>query len=437
MRPGGCWLEAWTVRRRVPVFFLLALISVAAVVLILHRVGFEGTLNALGRAGPLAFLAMFSLSVLWLVCQALAWDRLGRPVGHRVPFRSLFGAVLVGFVGNYLTPSMYVGGEPMRVAYVGYRRRLPYYQVAGTVLLSKYLEFMAFVLLVCAGTGVALVHYWEDLADPAYRWVRLVMAAGAAVLLTVLVLLVVALRGRHRPISAVVEWSIRRRLVRRWLRRRRRRIRQMEDQIIATFNREGVSAWSAFAFLCLGFATAFVRPLVFFYFLKDDSSVFSFPELCLIFTLTQFVLAMQFTPGSLGAYEGGMIGIFAILEHSDVHALAYVMCLRVAEGLVVLLGLLAAMRQGIRVLASARTSAGPPEGLGSEEAVGTAADLGPPGHDPGGVTPQPGPQGTGDSTPRSLGDGEVHPAVSWGPGNGTAEQDRPWHPAPPAGKTDS
>ena len=333
-------------KRRAPVFFILGVVSVGVVALIVHFVGLRHTLGVLAQAGVRAFVTMLVLSLAWLTFGAMAWDRLGRSVGHRVPFHTLLKGVLIGFVGNFVTPSLYLGGEPWRVAYVGRRRDLPYYQVAGTVLLSKYLEFMAFVLLMGIGTTVTLLYYWDDLWDVA----RVAIGVGTGVLLGVVVLLMVALRGRHRPISAVVEWLIRRRILRRALRRRRRRIRQMEDQISRTFNREGLAAWSAFACLAGGFAALFVRPLVFFCFLKEPR-IFSFPELCLIFVLTQFILALQVTPGSLGAYEGGMIGIFAMLGGvGEPEALAYVICMRAADGVLLLTGLLVATHQGIKIL---------------------------------------------------------------------------------------
>lgn len=354
--------------RRLAGFLILSLLSIGAVGVILHYVGFDKTVTALGEAGVRAILGIICVSLLWLMFQTLAWDRLSRPVGHRVPLRTLFGGIFVGFVGSYLTPSMYVGGEPLRVAYVGHKRHLPYYQVAGTVLLAKYLEFIAFVLLVCGGTVVALVYYWDALADPAFSWVRGAMGFGAAVLLSVLVLLIVALRGRHHPINAVVRWLIRRGLFARFLRRRRQRIRQMEDQIARTFNREGASAWAAFGLLCAGMGMIFLRPLVFFYFLKDESTIFTFPELCLIFTMTQFVVAIQVTPGSLGSYEAGTIGIFAILERGDHLALAYVMGLRIAEGLLLLAGMVFAARQGIKIISTdAAPKADPDDGTDGEQ----------------------------------------------------------------------
>ena len=333
------------VKRSRTVFLVLGLLSLGVVVLILHLVGLRATIGVLLEVGWRAFVAMLLLSLLWLAFGAMAWDRLGRPVGHRVPLWTLFNGMLLGFVGNFVTPSMYVGGEPLRVGYVGQRRRLPYYQVAGTVLLSKYLEFIAFVLLICVGTTVALVFYWGDLSDP----LRVVMGVGAGALVGLLALLLVALWGRRRPISAVVEWLIRRGVFRRTLRLRRRRIRQMEDQISHTFTLEGRSAWPALALLAAGCGAIFVRPLVFFYFLKEPRT-FSFPELCLIFVLMQFVLGLQITPGSLGTYEGGMIGIFAILGIGEHLALAYVFCMRAVDAVLLLSGLLVATHQGIRVL---------------------------------------------------------------------------------------
>ena len=216
--------------------------------------------------------------------------------------------------------------------------------------------------VVLLGAGSALFAASPALgSDPRFAYAlaaMVVIGIGAGSMLAIVVLLVVALRGRHRPISAAAVWLIRRGIFRRAFRMRRRRIRQMEDQISRTFNLEGRSAWAAFGCLTAGFATLFVRPLVFFCFLKHPRT-FSFPELCLIYVLTQFVLALQITPGSLGAYEGGMIGIFAILGVSEPEALAYVICMRVADALLLCAGLLVAAEQGMKILKLEGQAVGP------------------------------------------------------------------------------
>jgi uncharacterized protein (TIRG00374 family) len=347
------------VKRRVSVVFVLGVLSVVAFGLILHFVGFRQTLAALADAGPLAFVATFLLAVVWLLFVALGWALLSHPVGHRIPLATLFGGVLIGFVGNYITPSMYVGGEALRAAYVSRKCRLPAYQVAGTVILSKYLEFMAFALMVCLATVVALVHYGTVLSTPLYHVWRVAMIGGAAVLATVLVLLLVALWGRHRPLSAVVRFFIRMRLFHHALDRVRIAVQRMEDQMSGTFNRQGRWAWTAFGVLCLGLVALFLRPLVFFCFLRHQHVVFNFAELCLIFALTQLVLGFQITPGSLGTYEGGMIGIFTILGRAGLTsdlAMAYVLCVRSSELVLLIAGALLGTHQGLKIVKLARSA---------------------------------------------------------------------------------
>ena len=360
-------------KRRVTAFFLLGILAVFAVVYIVRSVGAKETWDAVRDAGLLAVAAMLALSLVWLAFMTLAWDLLGRAVGHRVPFLTLYGGILVGFVGNYVAPSMYLGGEPLRIAYVGRKSKLPYYQVAGTVILSKYLEFTAFVVLICIGAGVALFHYGAILATPRFHFWRGVMVAGAAAMVAVLVLLMISLRGRRRPMSAVVAFLGRKGIFRHRMQHWHHIVAEMEDQISHAFNHEWRRAWPAAVALCAGFATVLLRPLMFFLLLKGSGHYhFTFAQLCLIYTLTQFILAFHITPGSLGVYEGGMLGIFAILGNVVPReaVLAYVFCLRLADVVLIVGGIALATHQGIKIMRVARNGGASAENV---EAVGRAA----------------------------------------------------------------
>ena len=150
------------VRRVLHVGLVIAL-SAAVVGAIVFAVGLHPTVEAVAEAGFAAFGGVGGLTVGFLLIQAAAWSVLNRPIGHRIRLRTLFGASLVGLAGNILTPSTFLGGEPLKVVYAGHAARLPYHEVGGTVLLSKYLEAIAFILFFSFSTGVAAVGYRETL----------------------------------------------------------------------------------------------------------------------------------------------------------------------------------------------------------------------------------------------------------------------------------
>jgi uncharacterized membrane protein YbhN (UPF0104 family) len=83
----------------------------------------------------------------------------------------------------------------------------------------------------------------------------------------------------------------------------------------------------------------FLRPQVFFYF--ADQQLFSFAQLAIIFALIAVVSSVLWiTPGGIGVFEGGMVGIFALLGISQGSAVAYGLALKMVELPLVGLGLL-------------------------------------------------------------------------------------------------
>jgi uncharacterized protein (TIRG00374 family) len=85
---------------------------------------------------------------------SVEWLILLRQAGSRRSFFTLFTARLTGFAISYLTPSLYLGGEPARAAVLN-DHAMTYKKALATVVLDKYIEL--FTKLPCIITGFALL----------------------------------------------------------------------------------------------------------------------------------------------------------------------------------------------------------------------------------------------------------------------------------------
>jgi uncharacterized protein (TIRG00374 family) len=85
---------------------------------------------------------------------SVEWLILLRQAGSRRSFFTLFTARLTGFAISYLTPSLYLGGEPARAAVLN-DSNMTYKKALATVVLDKYIEL--FTKLPCIITGFALL----------------------------------------------------------------------------------------------------------------------------------------------------------------------------------------------------------------------------------------------------------------------------------------
>ncbi len=317
-------------------------------------VGFERTAAAVGQAGWLAFAAVGVLKAVFILAQAGAWAVLNVPIKHRARFRTLVAGTVVGQAGNIVTPSTYLGGEPFKIVYVGKMASLPYREVTGTVVLSKYLELVSFIILFSFSTVVAAVAYRGVLFGPAYFAAGVTMLVMAGALLAVSVVLWVALARRWRPLTALVEFVARIKPLRRRLARLRRRTALMEDQVSRVFCEESGAARGAFGLLFVGHVAVFVMPLAFF--LAGSAHLrLGLGALCLIFVAEQFLLLVQLTPSGVGMLDGGLIATFALLglDNAEAQCMAFLLCVRLWDAVVIGAGAWLGARAGARILAGA------------------------------------------------------------------------------------
>lgn len=353
--------------RRVWGFAILLPVSLALLAAIVGVVGYEETLRQIRRVGAGAFLAVGALTLLFVCVQSFAWRLLSRSIGHRVPFATMLRAVVVGQAGNMITPSTYLGGEPLRVAYVGKLAGLPYHEVAGTVLLSKYLEFLSFMLMFGFSTAVAAIEYKAVLFRPPNTLGGVAIVAVAALMLACSVLLWASLARRWRPLTRLVRGLAWFRWLRRPVARLRHRAKAMEDQVSRTFCEEGHTSLAAFAAMLVSHLAVFSKPLVFFLF--GARMRLSLGDLCLIFAAGQLILAVQLTPSGVGMLDGGLIGVFALLGYGtagDVAmVMAYLLCLRLWDAVVIGSGAVLAAKAGARFFTSKPPPLVPDEPNGS------------------------------------------------------------------------
>ena len=333
---------------KLAIVLILSAVILAAIV---GFVGFERTRAAVQQAGVGAFAGVGATVVAVLLLHAAAWMALNRPIQHKVPFPTLLEAVVVGMAGNILTPSTYLGGEPLKVLYVGRATRHPYHEVAGTVLLSKYLEALSFVLFFGVSTLVAAVAYGEQLFGP-YLAAGVTLVLVAAGLLAAFVVLWLSLSRRWRPLARVLTALARAGLFRRFLARLRGRARVMEDQVSRVFCEEAKTARLVFGLFLLAHAAIFVRPALFF--LLGYQVRLGLREMCLLFVASQAVLAFQVTPSGVGPLDGGLILTFALMgldtAQDAAQCMAYLLCLRLCDALLVGIGLFLATRVGAEIL---------------------------------------------------------------------------------------
>ncbi|MFO8033862.1 MAG: flippase-like domain-containing protein [Candidatus Bipolaricaulota bacterium] len=304
--------------------------------------------RAVGLWGILAIVGnLIAVFAAWL----LSWFVLLRSAGVRVPWKTLAGALVSGFSVGYLTPSMHLGGEPVRAYVVADRAGVPMSLVMATVVLERLVAAMALIGIAIMGGGFVIASGNVSSGD------KQAVAVGLGIITVFLTLALVSFVGDWRLLSRGLAMLSRRAPGRERMLRAADRVAEMEGEVHRALRFRLSHTLIALALQLLLVFLNFLRPQVFFYF--TQRTVFSFSQLSLYFTLNVFLTTILWlTPGGLGIAEGGRIGIFKLLGIRASSAVAFSVVYRFVEFLIVGIGVLILLRWSALRLLRALAGAG-------------------------------------------------------------------------------
>jgi uncharacterized protein (TIRG00374 family) len=322
-------------------------LSAALLAVVVYVAGARETADAAWQAGLPAFLTVGVFLFTLMGLQAAAWAALQHQAGQGVPYRTLLAGTIVAMAGNILTPASHLGGEPGKIVYAGRKTGHAYTDLAGTVLLCKYIEAMSFVLFLGFATVAALAGFRDVLFGPTYLALGITISVLAAAALALGGVAWFSLSRKWTPLTAMVGLVARLRLRPQFFARLQDRALRMELQASGLFREEGNAVIPAFFWYLLTHMAMFVRPLVFFY--LGWQIHLNLAELGLFFLTSQILLAVQFMPSGVGTLDGGLLAVVAIagIGIAVPQCTAFLLCVRFWDAAVVLLGALLAARTGM------------------------------------------------------------------------------------------
>jgi len=326
---------------RVVALALSIIVGLGVLAAILYYVGWRGIAREILALNWLGFLTLGLDFLLTFFFWALTWRIILKSYGIDSPWRAVFRALLSGYTVSYLTPSMYFGGEPVRVYLLSKEIGLPQPRLYATVLVAKLLEAISLVLFVILGVFYAL--FTEHL-PPIQRESLLY----GTVFLGFWVILGIVNFTLDLKLGMRLMQGLRRFLP--WkgaLSKALERVAEVEGEIHQAFRRLQLP-FTALAFLASFAANLFIylRPQIFFFFAQGR--VFSFSSLSLLYALSVVLAALFWiTPGGIGIAEGGRIGIFALVGVGKTGAVAFSFALKAVELIFVVLGISLLMEFGL------------------------------------------------------------------------------------------
>jgi len=290
--------------------------------------------------GGLGFLAVVGDVVLGFFTWTLSWFLLLRGAGIKVRWRRVLSPMLAGSAVTYLTPSAYLGGDPVRAYWVAKEVGVSMAHVMAPTMVERLLGGFSLLFFAAIGGFFALL-------SPTASWVtKGAIALGLGVMTVLLLLGTISfafdLQWLSRALKALG------RLIR-WrgiLTRLAVSASVMEEHIYQLFPHHPVHVLGSFIMQLVTVFLTYIQPQIFFYFTKQK--LFTFPQLSLFFTVTVLVNAFVWlTPGGIGLADGGLAGAFQLLGLPLSSALAYDLLFRFVGLIQVSLGVYILLREGL------------------------------------------------------------------------------------------
>ncbi|HEY5597023.1 MAG TPA: lysylphosphatidylglycerol synthase transmembrane domain-containing protein [Candidatus Bipolaricaulota bacterium] len=330
------------IKRRITIAVSI-LTGLVLMVATIYSVGLDRIWNGMIQLGwlgaGLSFLNILAMVFGWV----WTWKLLLNAYGIFPSWLIVWRAVLGGYALTYLTPSMYFGGEPLRVYLLSKETGADSSQVTATVVLWKLLEGATLFSFVLLGSVNAIFSGVLPVSQEVSIVVGNVLIIGGWALLA---WSFITKRHWCSRTCGFLERKLH------WARERLHRIREWlvaaESGIHAAFVHHGRTMWQVLGLCLLINITTFIRPWIFFQFSADYG--FSFRELSFIFALFFFLSTfLWLTPGGIGISELGLIGIFQLVNGvvPAQEAVAYSLTIKSMELVFIILGISVMVHFGV------------------------------------------------------------------------------------------
>lgn len=317
------------------IFFVLTLLAgLAAFCAIPFIVSIGDTLAIIGQIGWIGAIIFCVNNVMMLAIPSLGWQLLLVEAGHRVSYFELLKANVMGFPLNFFTPSLYVGGEPVKAWYIAKKYNISQREVLATVIVNKFQEIGGLLLFIIAGTFIIVYS-----SDALTGGQEAALIAVLVVFVLIFAAVITAFIGNFKPVVRLCNLLIRLNIFKKALSKVLDKAAELEQMVRDAF----VKKWKIFLIsqfvTLLSAVTIFVRPAIFFYFFTGGQEFLSLEALSIFFVLTQLINIFQIIPGNLGLFEGGVIGFFGLIGKASAEASAFTILGRIPELALLIVGM--------------------------------------------------------------------------------------------------
>ena len=271
----------------------------------IQRTGWADIRDTFGKLGLWMFVALIPYAIVFTI-DCVGWRfTFGPGTLKDIPFRVVWSIRLIGESINNVIPSMYVGGEAVKVGLLK-RHGVPVVTAASAAVRAKTAQSVAQSTFIAMGAAVAAVAL--PTGNTEIKW------AFAAIALLAFTCMALLFRiQRHGLCATLIGWVRRLGFRLKSLEPKEEKIRQLDDEIYVFYNRDKkYFRWCTLTYLA-GWMFDTVEIMVVAHLLGAHVTWAD------AFAIEAFIsVARGFNtvvPGALGVQEFSVVGLFTLFGH--------------------------------------------------------------------------------------------------------------------------
>lgn len=341
-------------------FILSLVIGLALFIGVVAYIGVDEIVGAFKSFTWSIIAVVVGLSFLQISITIYRWKLILEAQGDYIPFRKLIAPKMIGYTISFLTPGLYVGGEPVRAYVLKKDTGVRYSRGFASIIVDKILDFTYPLPFLMAAFIYAIFAY-----DMPWGVVSAFVLVLFAFIIVLILFYIQTYRGKGFFSSLLRFFQLHR------IKKIRRIIEKMlyfEKLIITFFNHRQALFAKGLLLSLLGGTVIFAQFFIVLYALGITVSILEILVM-MVFMILSFLVPI---PASLGSFETGQVIVFSALKYSASIGVAFTLILRVAEVFKVGLGLIFLSNLGLKFLKDIPKG----NGLNNNHLTNSASDIG-------------------------------------------------------------
>lgn len=317
--------------RKIFIFIFSLVIGIVLILWIYQRIGIESVFLQLSALLVIQVVFLFVLTFLKLIFWTIRWKLILQDMGINLPFLTLLLARFGEFAVSYLTPTVHLGGEVVRIFVLKDRSKIPLSKSFISVILDRLMEIAGFCVFICIAVIILIA---KGIMSPILY----------LVILALLVLFFFILLFKFIKIERILNFLFKLFQLKKiqYFSRGKSTLEEkaiyISDEITAFFKKPKV-LYPIILLSGLTFLFGVYQLIFFLIFLGNTSTFFQ----ALVLRIVTIISGVIPIPASLGIFEGVSVLIFQALKIPAEIALSYTLMMRfidfvfVASGIFIIL----------------------------------------------------------------------------------------------------